>query len=247
MGALEAADAVVLARSVMKQSCLRQGYLASFMSVPGLQGTDPSGWHLHQSVVDKSGINLFVSTSEKPLSDLGMAYVTGLIEHGAATTALAVPTVNGYRRLNPVHSLTPDRLVWGHENRGAMIRVLGGPHDVTSHVENRLGEPAANPYLYIAAQIAAGLAGVSHGRASAPAANPHDTAAPGLPADLGQALAVMRASALVRELLGDALRDNFLALKNSEWERYTKWVDGSTDQQISGVTQWENDEYLMMY
>ncbi|MFE2970167.1 glutamine synthetase [Streptomyces sp. NPDC059340] len=247
LDALEAADGILLARSALKQACLRKGHLASFMSVPGFPGADPSGWHLHQSLADPAGANLFVSDSAQVLSDLGMAYVTGLIEHGAETAALAIPTVNGYRRLDPVNSLSPERLVWSHENRGAMVRVLGGPHDSSSHVENRIGEPAANPYLYIAAQIAAGLAGVDRGRATAPTFHPHDATAPPLPTDLGQALSALRDSALVSELLGDSLRKNFLALKASEWERYTKWAAGAPDREASGVSQWENDEYLMVY
>jgi glutamine synthetase len=247
MGALEAADALLLARSVMKQSCLREGYLASFMSAPGLAGADPSGWHLHQSLTDSRGANLFMSGSGQVLSDAGMAYVTGLVEHGSDVTALAVPTVNGYRRLGPASSLAPDRRVWSHENRGAMVRVLGGPGDAGSHVENRLGEPAANPYLYIASQVAAGLAGLGAGRATAPASDPHDPAAPPLPRSLGHALTAMRGSALVREVLGKPLFDNFLALKSSEWQRFTNWLGESPGRPDAGVTQWENDEYLMTY
>ncbi len=246
LSALEAADGVLLARSALKQATLRSGHLASFMAVPGFAGADPSGWHLHQSLADAAGDNLFVSDSTQVLSDLGLAYVTGLIEHGAETTALAIPTVNGYRRLDPVNSLSPDRLVWSHENRGAMIRVLGGPHDTASHVENRIGEPAANPYLYLASQIAAGLAGVEQGRATAPTLHPHDAAAAPLPVDLGEALTAVRQSTLVSELLGETLLKNFVALKSSEWERYTKWA-ADRSQETAGVTEWENSEYLMVY
>ncbi|MEV7404903.1 glutamine synthetase family protein [Streptomyces sp. NPDC091267] len=248
LGALEAADAILLARSLMKQHCLRTGHLATFMSVPAFAGADPSGWHLHQSLTDSRGVNLFTSHSDdQPLSDLGLSYVAGLLEHGAATTSLAVPTVNGYRRLDPVNSLSPDRLVWSHENRGAMVRVLGGPHDAASHVENRIGEPAANPYLYIASQLAAGLDGIDRGLRRPEAAHPHAGTGAALPVDLGQATAALRGSELVRALLGDPLRANLLALHGSAWDRFGKWAAEHTGDALSGVTAWENDEYLMAY
>lgn len=69
------------------------------------------------------------------------------------------PTINGYKRYR-TYSLAPDRAIWGRDNRGVMIRVLGGAGDAASRLENRIGEPAANPYLYMASQILSGLDGV---------------------------------------------------------------------------------------
>ena len=88
-------------------------------------------------------------------------------------TVFAVPTVNGYRRFRP-YSFAPDRVSWAIENRGALVRVQGSPGDTSSHVEMRLGEPAANPYFYLASNIAAGLDGIRRGRGSA-AARPKPT------------------------------------------------------------------------
>ncbi|HEU5111538.1 MAG TPA: glutamine synthetase family protein, partial [Micromonosporaceae bacterium] len=161
--ALAAADAMLLFRGVTKQICARLGHHASFMALPRLDGFDPSGWHLHQSLFDRvTGHNAFTAARAEPgpLSPLGMAYLGGLVEHAAAATMLCVPTVNGYRRLSERFSLSPDRIAWSPENRGAFLRILGGPGEQTSHVENRIGEPNANPYLYLAAQLAAGLDGV---------------------------------------------------------------------------------------
>ena len=62
------------------------------------------------------------------------------------------PTINGYKRYRS-YSLAPDRAIWGRDNRGVMIRMLGGPGDPATRLENRIGEPAANPYLYMASQI----------------------------------------------------------------------------------------------
>lgn len=248
MDALAAADSMLLARANIKGALLRQGYLASFMTAPGLAGADPSGWHLHQSLTDRDGRNLFTSASTELLSPLGTSYVAGLLAHGHAATALAIPTVNGYRRLAPENILSPDRLVWSHENRGAFVRVVGEPGDKSSHVENRIGEPAANPYLYIASQCAAGLDGIERAEEVIPATgHPHDPEAEPVPADLGKALESLRSSRFFRNLVGDPLFNNLLALKLSEWERYRTWRNGQTTEDIEEVSSWENDEYLMMF
>src|SRR5262249_51373009 len=73
----------------------------------------------------------------------------------------------GYKRYRPF-SLAPDHAVWGQDNRGVMVRVLGGPGDPATHLENRVGEPAANPYLYMASQIVSGLDGLDRKLASRP-------------------------------------------------------------------------------
>lgn len=247
MDALSAADSMLLARTNVKGALLQQGYLASFMTAPGLAGADPSGWHLHQSLTDGDGRNLFTSASNELLSPLGTSYVAGLLDHGRAATALAIPTVNGYRRLAPENILSPDRLVWSHENRGALVRVVGEPGDQSSHVENRIGEPAANPYLYIASQCAAGLDGINCKGVGPAAENPHDPREAPVPSDLGDALESLRASRFFRNLVGDLLFDNLLALKQSEWNRYTTRQNGQLTKDTEGVSSWENNEYLMMF
>ena len=98
------------------------------------------------------------------LSALGRHYLAGLLAHARAATAFGAPTINGYRRFQP-HRLAPDRAIWARDNRGVMVRVLGQPGDPSTHLENRVGEPAANPYLYIASQIHAGLETASPGAA----------------------------------------------------------------------------------
>src|SRR3546814_11538597 len=96
------------------------------------------------------------------LSPLGMRFLAGLLEHAPASAAFAAPTINAYRRYRP-YSLAPDRAIWGRDNRGVMARVLGAPGDPASRIENRLGEPAAHPYLYLASQLVAGLDGLPPG------------------------------------------------------------------------------------
>ena len=118
----------------------------------------------------------------------GRHYLGGLLAHARAAAAFTTPTVNGYKRYRP-YSLAPDRAIWARDNRGVMIRVMGQPGDAATHLENRVGEPAANPYLYLASQIYAGLDGIARKLDPGPSADtPYETAAPLLPNDLGEAL-----------------------------------------------------------
>jgi glutamine synthetase len=159
--ALQAADDVLLFRTATRQVCRRLGHFATFMARPALKGYYANGWHLHQSLVDAaSGANrLMPAKPGEVLSPLGMSYLAGLLQYAVPSTTFGTPTVNGYRRFKP-NSLAPDRATWAYDHRGAMIRVLGGPGDPATRLENRMGEPAANPYLFILSQIVTGLAGI---------------------------------------------------------------------------------------
>ena len=168
MNGLAAADAAVLFRSAVKQVCQRRGLLATFMCRPGLANITSSGWHLHQSLDLAARRRQRVRLGQAALSAVGLSYVAGLLEHAVPSLPFAAPTVNGYKRFRP-YSFAPDRVAWAIENRGALVRVQGSPGDASAHVEYRAGEPAANPYLYLAASLAAGLDGVTRGLTPPPA------------------------------------------------------------------------------
>src|SRR5205085_8389057 len=174
------------------QGCRRQGYHASFMCRPKLPNVMSSGWHLHQSLRDRAGgANAFMAANE-PLSGLGRHFLGGLLAHARAATPFTTPTINGYKRYRS-YALAPDRVIWGCDNRGALIRVIGAPGDPATRIENRAGEPAANPYLYMASQIIAGLDGMARRLDPLPSADtPYETAAPLLPKTLEEALAALR-------------------------------------------------------
>ena len=110
----------------------------------------------------------------------------------AVCPTFTTPTLNGYKRYRP-YALAPDRAVWSRDNRGVMVRVMGQPGDLATHLENRVGEPLANPYLYMASQLLAGLDGMAKAAEPPPSADaPYETAngtgtAP-LPADVEQFL-----------------------------------------------------------
>jgi glutamine synthetase len=176
-------------------------------------------------------------------SSHGLGYLAGLLQYAAPCTAFATPTVNGYRRFR-VNSLAPDRIGWAHDNRGAMIRLLGGADDPATRFENRSGEPAANPYLYILSQVIAGFAGIEEKLNPPPADDePYLAERPLLPKSLAEALDALDKEPLFRRELGDIFVDYFVALKRSEWTRYQRALEESKEPADEPTT-WEQNEYF---
>lgn len=245
--ALEAADNLVLFRSATRQVCRRLGYLATFMARPALKGYFSSGWHLHQSLIDaKTGRNLFMpKTQGDVLSPLGMNYLGGLLRHAPAGTLLCNPTVNAYRRFR-ANSLAPDRIAWGTDHRGVMLRVLGGVNDPASRIENRVGEPSANPYLYIASQLIAGLNGVENNfDPGLPDTDPYATQHTMLPRSLSDALQLFEKDPLFSEEFGQTFVDYYTRLKRTELQRFETYVkEHKIDPNSEETTDWEQNEYF---
>jgi glutamine synthetase len=243
---LAAADTMVLFRSAMKQVARRHGYLVSFMCRPKLPNAFASGWHLHQSLLDrKSAKNLFVSSDKTELlSPLGRHYLAGLLAHARAAAAFTTPTINGYKRYHGVNSMAPIQAIWARDNRGVMVRVLGAPGDPSTHLENRAGEPLANPYLYLASQIHAGLDGVARQASPGPSADaPYEVSAEPLPKSLAEALAALKDSACFRAAFGDVFVDYYLRIKTAEIARCDAEAAGQSGN-ASEVSAWEHKEYF---
>ena len=234
--ALTAADNMVRFRSAARQALRRAGYHATFVCRPPFEQIMSSGWHLHQSLVDlETGTNAFMrdapasDTTAKDathtLSALGAHYLAGLLAHANGATVLCTPTANGYARFQP-NALAPQSVVWGRDNRGAMLRVIGGANDASTRIENRLGEPAANPYLYLASQIHAGLAGIE-GALEAPLAteSPYDDTAQRNPNSLGAAISAFEADTAMRNGFGEAFINYYAQLKKAEFARFEAATD----------------------
>ena len=236
---LQAADNMMLFRSAVKQICRRHGYHATFMCRPGLPNLFSSGWHLHQSLRDKkSGKNAFAPTAAgEAISPTGLNFIAGVLANARASCVFTTPTINGYKRYKP-YSLAPDRAIWGRDHKGAMLRVVsGGVGDQGSRVENRVGEPAANPYLYMASQILSGLAGIEGKLQPATASDtPYEAQAEPLPRTLMEALDALRGNALYEKEFGKLFVDYILKIKDAEVARF-----------MSEVTDWEHKEYFEMF
>lgn len=235
--ALTAADNMVLFRNAVRMALRRAGYHATFMCRPPFPNIMSSGWHLHQSLVDlRTGRNAFQRDAAAPgtspaqalhvLSDTGASYLAGLLDHARAMAVFCTPTANGFGRFRP-NVLAPMAAVWGRDNRGAMLRVVGSAGDAGTRIENRIGEPAANPYLYMAAQIHAGLDGLER-KLQAPEATQSPYASSGatlLPTSLGEALQALQADPALCEAFGQTFVSYFRQVKHAEQKRFDEAAD----------------------
>jgi glutamine synthetase len=159
------------------------------------------------------------------LSEVGEHYLAGLLAHASGMAALCTPTANGYARFRP-NALAPQAVLWGRDNRGAMLRVVGQPGDAGTRIENRLGEPAASPHLYMASQIEAGLDGLQRGlRAPRATEDPYHPGAERIPTSLATALDALAGDATLREGLGESFLAWYRQIKRQEALRFEQAED----------------------
>jgi glutamine synthetase len=244
--ALTAADQMLAFRNGVRQALRRAGYQASFVCKPPLPGSVASGWHLHQSLVDAEGRPAFVpdtatgaaGDARSCLSATGAHWLAGLLAHASGMAALCAPSIPAYARYRG-GVMAPRAAVWGRDNRGAMLRVVGGPGDAATRIENRLAEPMANPYLMMAAQVFAGLHGLRE-RLPAPAGTetPYDPAHPALPLSLQEALQALADDRVLMPGLGAPMAQVYLAVRHQELARHAAAEDQA---------QWERREYFSRY
>jgi glutamine synthetase len=239
--ALAAADNYVLFKMIASSVADAHGLTASFMPKPFAHMAG-SGLHFHLSVADTAGKNLFEDRADAlELSAMAYYFIGGLLAHAGALCALVAPTVNSYKRLVTGNSISgatwaPTTVNYGPDNRTSMIRSTHG------RIELRVPDPSCNPYLALAAVIAAGLDGIARQlHPGAPCtddleADASKAVAPSLPQDLGAALVALKADAGLSEALGGKVVHNFLDLKGEEWESYRRHV-----------SQWELDRYVGFY
>ena len=234
---MEQADNLVMFRTLVKEICAARGLHASFMAKPRLANIAANGWHIHQSLSDpETGENLFSPDGPNELTPQAGGWIAGLLKHARAASLLNVPTVNGYKRYQP-YQLAPNRIQWGQDNRGAMVRALLAPGDPASRVENRAPESAANPYFALAAQLVCGMDGISSGlMPPPPTASPYDGPDDPLPGSLIEAIEAFEDSALFRRALGDDFVDYLVRIKRFEWDRY-----------VSALSEWEQAEYFSLF
>lgn len=198
-----ACDQAIRFKRIVKGVALRHGLEATFMAKP-YEDMAGSGMHIHVSLQNEAGDNVFAS-AEHLGNDLLKHAAAGLIATMADGMAVFAPNANSYRRLRP-EAYVPTHATWGYNNRGVAVRVpVSGPED--RRLEHRVAGADANPYLLSAVVLAGMLHGIEKMLPAPEAltgnAYSQRSTAPRLPTDWPTALACFGASSVLREFLGD--------------------------------------------
>jgi glutamine synthetase len=234
--AVQAADNAMLLKHAVKELAARHGYTASFIAKVRPEWAGSSG-HVHQSLQLEDGTPAFANPSDPAsLSETGTHYLAGLVEHAPELTALYLPTINSYKRTEG-GSWAGGSSTWGVDNRTVAIRSIPGSGS-TARVENRIAGADANPYLVIAANLAAGLDGIEQNLTPAPAVEGNAYAlppeqAPPLPASLADAVDRLQSSPFARKFLGERFVDHYASTRQWEMKKFG-----------AAVTEWEIARYL---
>ena len=226
------ADQVFVFKRTVREAAFKHGMYATFMAKPHQQQPG-SSMHLHQSLIDKTtGKNIFADKNGKP-NGLFMSYIAGLQKYLPASMPLFAPNVNSYRRVTRYFS-APINTHWGFDNRTVGLRVPLAPAQAT-RVENRVPGADTNPYLAMAASLAAGYLGMEENlEPTKPIEDSAQERAITLPRDLHSALKQMRRSAPLRKLLGEEFIRVFIAVKELEYETF-----------FQVISSWEREHLLL--
>ncbi len=242
---LTTADNIMTFKMAVKTIAKRHGLHATFMPKPKA-GVNGSGMHINMSLSDADGNNVFLDETDKlGLSKIAYHFMAGILEHMKAITVLTNPLVNSYKRLVPGYD-APVYIAWSScSNRSALIRIPSSRSNST-RIELRCPDSAVNPYLALAACLAAGLEGIRKQMDPPPSVDENIFAMSEedmkarkikrLPETLGEALEAFEDDPFVRELLGDHIYKKYLQAKDAEWKKFR-----------AEVTDWEIEEYLYKY
>ncbi|MFD1466316.1 type I glutamate--ammonia ligase [Lapidilactobacillus mulanensis] len=240
--AVEAADNIQTFKLVVKTIARKHGLHATFMPKP-LEGIAGSGMHINMSLSNESGNAFYDENTPDKLSAEAKHFIAGLMAHARALTAINNPSVNSYKRLVPGFEASV-YVAWSGHNRSPLIRVPQA-RGLSTRLELRSVDPAANPYLAIASILACGLSGLSenlpvpepidrniYGMTSA---ERHEANITDLPSTLHNALKSLEADEVVKGSLGPHLTQSFIDSKRLEWNSYRQTV-----------SDWERDQYLSL-
>jgi glutamine synthetase len=218
---VDLADQVFLFKRTVREAAINHNMHATFLAKPIAEEAG-SALHIHQSIVDKQGNNIFTNADGQP-SDLFYGFLGGLQQHMNEALLMFAPYVNSYRRLaNPWSS--PTNLSWAIDNRTVGLRVPDSPADAR-RVENRLAGSDVNPYLVIAASLACGYLGMTEGLTPT---KPVEGSAYGedhsLHRHIYAAIDAMRESDAMRGMLGDSFVSLYTELKEHEYREFQEII-----------------------
>lgn len=241
--ALTACDEIQTFKLVVKTIARKHGLHATFMPKP-LFGVSGSGMHCNMSLF-KDGKNAFYDEKgELQLSETAYQFIAGTIKHAKGFTAITNPTVNSYKRLVPGYE-APCYVAWSGQNRSPLIRIPSA-RGMSTRVEVRSVDPAANPYLAMAVLLQAGLDGIKNSMTPPPAVdrniytmNEEEREQEGvedLPGTLAEALRMLKKDEVIQAALGEHILEHFIEAKEIEWDMFR-----------TQVHPWEREQYLQMY
>ncbi|WP_117169631.1 type I glutamate--ammonia ligase [Paraliobacillus sediminis] len=241
--AVKHADDIQTFKLVVKTIARQHGLHATFMPKP-LFGVNGSGMHCNMSLF-KDGKNTFLDENGPlQLSETAYQFIAGIIKHALSFTAVTNPTVNSYKRLVPGYE-APCYVAWSGSNRSPLIRVPSS-RGLSTRIEVRSVDPAANPYLAMAVLLASGLDGIEN-KLDAPKAinrniyvmDKEEREANGvqdLPATLYDAVQLLKGDDVLVSALGEHLFEHFVESKEIEWDMFR-----------TQVHPWEREQYMQTY
>jgi glutamine synthetase len=241
--AMQAADNILTFKLAVKTIAQRNGLHATFMPKP-VDGVSGSGMHINMSLF-RNGKNIFFDPDGvHGLSKEAYSFIAGILAHIKGICALTNPLVNSYKRLVPGFE-APCYITWSAGNRSSLIRI---PHvrGENTRVELRSPDPCANPYLALAACLAAGLDGLEQDM-TPPAEVTENIYALSdaqrsylgietLPSSLEEALTALKQDKYIMDVLGSHVAKAYVQGKEKEWKEYR-----------TQVSQWERDKYMVVY
>jgi len=241
--ALKTADDLTTFKLVVRSAAERYDLVASFMPKP-IFGQNGSGMHTHQSLFRGDKNAFYDPKAQWELSKVALSYIAGLIQHARGFCAVTNPLVNSFKRLVPGYE-APVNVAWSMRNRSPMIRIPDR-RGTGTRCELRMPDPASNPYLALAVQLAAGLDGVEKKLVPPDPVNKNiftmtvrerrHHKIDDLPRDMHEALDVLEKDDVVTAALGEHIAGRFIEAKRAEWSEY-----------ISRVSEWEIEKYLGLY
>jgi glutamine synthetase len=239
------ADNIMTFKMAVKAIAKRHGLHATFMPKPKA-GVNGSGMHINMSLSDSDGNNMFEdSNDELGLSKNAYQFIAGILHHMKGMTILTNPLVNSYKRLVPGYD-APVYIAWSAKaNRSPLIRIPSSRGEST-RIELRCPDSAVNPYLALAACLAAGLDGIEKEMTPPDSVDSNVFAMPQeeilsrgieqLPETLGEAIEAFRKDEFMKGVLGEHIFTKYLEAKEAEWRMFR-----------AQVTDWEVEEYLYKY
>lgn len=240
--ALTTADNLTTFKQVVRRVAHDFGLHATFMPKP-IFGINGSGMHVHLSLFSLDGeSNQFSDDStEWGISQKGLSFIGGVLEHARAICAVTNPTVNSFKRLVPGYE-APTHIAWSMRNRSPLVRIPER-RGLGTRMELRMPDPSCNPYLAFGVTLAAGLDGIRRNvEPPAPvnkniytmSARERSRLKIGhLPGDLSEAITALEKDSVIKDALGDHIATQFIQAKREEWHEY-----------IAQVHDWELEQYL---